>query len=681
MAVQAQETALKDMLEGKRQFAVPIYQRRYAWTDKDWQGFWIAVRRQYALVKEGGDALSRPTHFLGSLVVQPTSDQSSGLTTFDIIDGQQRLTTALILLIAIRDLWDSDEDKEGINESYLLNKRQSGDGRYKLFPGPQDRADLIALINGEPDQTIGSIGGAHRWFINEIQVLASESGPIDFDALERTVIGRLEIVDITLGPGDNAHRIFQTLNSTGRSLSQVDLLRNHFFMLLPHLADEAYQAYWRPMEELLGTATDHFLWVETVARANGREGIPRDRVYHQWQNDLTESEDDETRIFEIVKTLNRRAKVYHRIIEPANERDPSVRLRLERLKEWGSNVYHPLALQAMLAIADQPGELADALLYLESFMVRRLLTGTATNNLNRIFTTTAGQMSGSRQYRNDLRVKLSAKGKHWPSDSEIIAGALTEPFYLTQRAAQRQFILRRLEESLPGLEVPDWNASVYTIEHVMPQHATADWLEVLEKSDPNADPVLSHAEVVNTLGNLSLTTQNSQLSDRPLQRKQEILGTSILKMNREIQQAEVWNRETIESRSHRLAEAAISIWPGPVDDPDAIDEDSWQSTVRSTLAFLPDGRWTSAEDLAELTEQSERDILSYLTEAAPSGKDAVLLPDGRIDTRLPWVRNDVSAYRGLLVSRGILVDTQANVADQSSRLGPDSIASLQASDS
>ena len=675
--MQAKETALRKMLEGQRQFAIPLYQRRYAWKDKDWQSFWTAIARQYGYLRSNGGASQKPTHFLGSLVVQPTSDQSSGLSTYSVIDGQQRLTTAMIMFVVIRDLWDSEENKERIHENFLVNKWESGDSRYKLLPGGHDRPDYQALVRGDSDDAVGAVGEAYRWFRNEVQVLGADSGGLDHDVLLRTLIGRLEVVDVTLDAGDNAHRIFQTLNSTGRSLSQVDLLRNHFFMLLPTRAEEAYTDYWQPMEEKLGSWTDLFLWSETVSRGGGREGVPRDRVYQQWQSDLADVEDDEEAVFAIVKSLHQKSKYYARIFNPELEPSPPVRSRLQRLKEWGSNVYHPLVLQAVLDLDGRPEELATALTYVESFMVRRMLVHVPTNNLNRIFTTTVGQMVGSRSYAEDLRKKLSAKGKRWPSDNEVRAAALVEPFYQAQRPAQRQFVLRRLEESLPGAEVPDWNAAVYTVEHVMPQNATDEWLSVLREANPDEDPALGHATVVDTLGNLTLTTQNSSLSDHPLQRKQQILGTSILKMNKQIQEAPTWTKASIEQRSGDLAEAAITLWPGPVEDDQSTDEATWESDVRAVLAFIPEGSWISLEDIAEFTEQPVEAVERFVVDAQPDGKEVILRVDGGVETRFPWVRTDVSGYRRHLVARGILDDNRTENASQSLRGSAEELALLQ----
>lgn len=431
--MQAKETRLKFLLEGKRQYAVPLYQRRYAWKQKEWQTLWLAIKRQYDIVEQGGSQIERPTHFFGSLVVHPTSEQASGLATYNIIDGQQRLTTVIAVLTALRDLWDDDEAKERLHETYLVNKWEKGDGNLKLLPGKHDRADIKALASGDPDKAVGSIGSAYRWFRNQIELLANDARGVDYDALERTIITRLEVVDVTTDAKDNAHRIFQTLNSTGLGLSQVDLLRNHFFMLLPTLADDAYEEHWNPMESSLGSWVDLFLWVETVSRGEGREVTPRDQVYTQWQNDLADIEYDESAVFEQMTSLARKTEAYVQMIAPDQVTDAKLQLRLSRLKEWGATVYHPVALQAMTLRQDGvigDAEAAQALLYIESFLVRRMLAGIPTNNLNRIFTTVAGQVKGKVAFADSVRAALSTAGKYWPTDLELSTGISTEHFYL-----------------------------------------------------------------------------------------------------------------------------------------------------------------------------------------------------------------------------------------------------------
>lgn len=663
--MKAQETALKDLLEGKRQYVVPLYQRRYAWTTTEWEAFWAAVERQYDLVVTGGEALERPVHFFGSFVVHPSVVHANGPTSLAIIDGQQRFTTIYLLLAAIRDVWDNLEDKDRINEYYLVNKYLKGDDKYKLLPGDRDRNDLRAVVTGNPDEATGLIGSAYAWLLNKLKVKAASDGGLNLEALEATVISRMEVVCITTGADDNAHRIFQTLNSTGKRLSEVDLLRNHFFMLLPKLGDRAFTDYWAPMEKMLGEAMDFFLWAEMVARGGGREEVSRTKVYEKWQEDFAAVEPNEVAVQQMLSRLSDRAASYQWVIKPSLCTDADLRRRLERLREWDTRVCHPLILQAVDLVRRGVLTAANAdlaLLYVESFMVRRLLAGTPTNNLNRSFSTTAGQVILDGDYADSLRIVLSGQKKQWPSDEDVRLAVLQRPFYQTQRASQRQYVLRRLEESLPGPERPDWTACKFTLEHVMPQHLTSEWMNELSRLDEK-DAVVAHAELVHVLGNITLTCENPSLSDKPLERKKEILQSSVLKLNALLRENTSWSRAEITARSAQLGESAVEIWPGPVPISREFTELEWHALVKSALAEVSSDAWTSISDLAEASGRTEPEVREFVVNnSGLHGVHSILGEDGRIDVTFPWVNVDVTAYKRSLVTSGVIDDISVEAA-------------------
>lgn len=655
---------------------VPLYQRRYSWTRLEWEPFWNAVYRQYELLSEG-DTGERPAHFFGSLVLQPQGDQASGLSSYGVIDGQQRLTSVFVLLSVLRDQWPDEEHSERLMESYLINKWEKGATRYKLRPGWHDQHDLASIIDGNPAAASGPIGSAYKWLRNALAV-AKEREAVDYDALERAITGRLEVVDITTDTGDNVHRIFQTLNSTGRRLSQVDLLRNHFFMLLPTRAEEAYENLWSPMESDLKDWLDFFLWVDLVTRGGGRESISREQVYRQWQDDLEPVEHVEEEVYRALEALTRRAQSYAKLLYPERIADAKLRATLETLGQWGATVHHPVILKA-LVLLDQ-GTLATeavgtAVSYVESFLVRRLLTRIPTNNLNRIFTTTVAQVPSTAAFPDDLRKSLSSAGKYWPTDAELRAAIQTEPFYWAQRPAQRQYVLRRLEEAIPGKEKPDWTACHYTAEHIMPQHLSPEWHAALADSG-ELDPVAAHVSLVHTLGNMTLTCDNSELSDSPMKRKKEIYNNSMLRMNNTLASTPTWARTEIHARGEYLAGIAVQRWPAPIPVVAKPNEASLQ-LVADALNRLPESRWTSLEELADAANTSVGSVREFvISKGSLAGRGTILLPDGTFDTSLPWVVKDLAAYKTGLVSLGILEDANDKAAPMSKRLTGEDLAGL-----
>jgi hypothetical protein len=674
--VKAQETALISLLEPKRQYYVPLYQRRYAWTRSEWEQFWVGLRRQYRLV-QSGETADRAAHFFGSFVVQPTGDQASRLSRYASIDGQQRFTTVSLFLAALRDLWPDAGEGDRLTEEYLVNKHEAGDDHYKLRLGPYDRSDMEAIVSGDDTKATGLVGAAYRWLRNAIEVEAAESGGLEFGKFEVAAVKRLEVVDITTSATDNAHRIFQTLNSTGRKLTQVDLLRNHFFMLLPTLGDEAYTLLWEPMERRLGERLDLFLWVDLVGRGGGHETIGRDGVYQAWQQDLESIEHSEDAVFKALNILRTRAEAYEKIIDPSLISDKPLRRQLELLNEWGATVHHPVLLPAMVLLDEgklEPGDVAEAAAYIESFLVRRLFARIPTNNLNRIFTTTAGQVPLSSAYSSDLRRSLSSAGKYWPSDVDLRAAILHEGFYLAQRPAQRQYALRRLEETFPGKERPDWTSCNFSVEHVMPQHLSPEWHEALERTG-EADPVAAHAELVHTLGNLTLSCDNPSLSDSPIQRKQQIYEGSMLRMNKALVAVDSWGRAEIDDRGELLAKLAIKRWPGPVVVP-TTELEAEEELVGEALKRLPEGRWTTLVDLAEVANLSPDAVRAYVLGNPKLPREAVLRQDGTPDPSLPWVLTDIAGYRQTLVGLGILDDATDPAAPAARRVTDEELATL-----
>ena len=175
-------------------------------------------------------------------------------------------------------------------------------------------------------------------------MLGPADEPLDLGRLTTVVVERLAVVDITTGPGDNAHRIFQSLNATGVNLTQADLLRNLIFMLLPTRASEVYDEVWRPMERLIGFAN-----LEGLARVDlQRRGldVAVDDVFRRHQNRLENLPGGENAIEDAVRDLALRARHYKKIIDPAHEENTRLRAGLLRLRRWGAQTSHPILMAA-----------------------------------------------------------------------------------------------------------------------------------------------------------------------------------------------------------------------------------------------------------------------------------------------------------------------------------------------
>ena len=560
--MQVRETNLKQLVQGEKQFRVPLWQRQYTWRMADHRLLWRDIMEQYARVADSV-AAGQSGHFLGSIVLSPIPVAASDVASYLIVDGQQRLTTLMLLLCAVRDAAAKTDPQaiERYDELYLINKFQQGEARFRLVPTQADRPSFFACVTrsghaGGQD----AIGQAYRFFRSHVELLGPDDEPLDLHRLAAIVVERLAVVDITTSPGDNAHRIFQSLNATGVNLTQADLLRNLIFMLLPTRAATVYDEIWRPMEQLIG-----FDNLEGLARVDlQRRGIDVavDDVFRRHQDRLESMSGGEAGIEEAVRDLALRARHYKRLIDPSAEDDHEIRASLSRLRRWGAQTSYPV-LMAAYDLRERgllPVEgLREVVSYIESFLVRRQLAGVPTNALNRLFVQFVGQLPLDAAFPQALRRELSRQRRYWPGDEQLREAIRTRQFYFSGRGPQRKLVLERLEQSYGHPERIDFENTDLTIEHILPQTLSDEWREHLTSLGQDPDEV--HQALVHTLGNLTLTAFNGKLSNNPFERKRQIYGASHLELNRALMAQGVWGRDQILARADELADQTIKIWP------------------------------------------------------------------------------------------------------------------------
>lgn len=251
--MEAAEARVQKILQGDKQFLVPHFQRPYSWREREWRILWDDLLE---LVAEDDP---KP-HFLGSIVSAPARVVPEGVEKRLLIDGQQRLTTVVLLLALIRERATAAGNTRLAERvvDLILNRHEDGADRYKLQPtqgetaNDSDRDALTAAIDGRTHSSTSGIQEARTYFSNK---LAREDAP-GLDALHKVITNKLTLVSIILDEKDNPHRIFESLNGKGRALSQADLIRNYFFMRLPPADHEAvYRTLWQPMQRRLGEDT------------------------------------------------------------------------------------------------------------------------------------------------------------------------------------------------------------------------------------------------------------------------------------------------------------------------------------------------------------------------------------------------------------------------------------------
>ncbi len=682
--MKAGPTTLDELLNGAKHFRVPLYQRAYRWTKDNWEPLWNAVIEQADALGQGDAA---PGHFLGSIVLAPAPALPSAATVWVVVDGQQRLTTLSLLLAALRDRVRAEDPTRAtyIHEDYLVNRRASGTERFKLLPTQTDRAAYHACIESTPQAGGGgNIGDAYRFFERKLIEYDDPDDPLDLQILEQAITRGLELIEISADHDDDVHRIFESLNNTGMGLSQADLLRNYVFMLLPTEGERVYGRHWQPMYDRLGSdGLELLAWLDLVLRGNDR--VRRDGVYRAQQQRLSGRAytSSEAAVEAEVVELARRAGHLHVLLQPEAEGSPAVRDALQRLHEWDATTTYPLLmwlLDEREAGRCTDADLALSLQYVESFLVRRMLCGRATNNLNRIFSSAPRELAaGAGPVPDRVRSFLSAKRRYWAGDDELREAVRQRNFYWSGRAGQRLYVLRRLEESYSHKEPVDWQQAKLSVEHVLPQTPGTEWIEALGKEvEPGETAEDLHKTLVHTLGNLTLSGYNPELSNRPFAEKRAWLRNSGLAMNHEIAESEGWGKQQILMRADALAARAIKLWPAPARAGLAGEEVAAQSwtLLREVLAAIPAGTWTTYGDLAELTGSHAVPIGAYLASTPVPHPWRVLLSDGTLSPQFKFLepgRTDDPMQ--LLVQEGVtLVDGRR--ADPAQRLTADELADL-----
>ncbi|MEU0368684.1 DUF262 domain-containing protein [Streptomyces sp. NPDC006283] len=687
--MRAQEITFLKLIQGEKQFQVPLYQRTYSWGRDQLQRLWEDVCELVDQHLSG--ELSAP-HFLGSVVLAPGQLQAGGVQKWLVVDGQQRLTTLMLAFAALRDHLREQGDERGtdrVHRQILVNEfHQKNLDHYRLLPTQADREAYTACVESTPQASgSGNIGSAYRFFrgvLSEAQEASDSERWVE--TVETVLKDLLSIVEITAESGDNVYRIFESINNTGVGLSQSDLLRNYVFMLLPTRGELVYRQLWLPMQQSLGPKNlEHLVWLDLIVR--GHHKTKQSEIYREQQKRLQPLAGDEDALQGQIAQLAERGQRFLRILEPHREPSATLRAALERLAAWGGQTHHPLALH-LLDLVDEghttADDAAEALGHVESYLVRRLICQTPTTGLNRIFMEAPKELETDRSASEAVQRFLSGRRRRWPSDEELHSAIRSKPFYWGGRPPQRSFILRRLEESYRPTEPVDFERASLSVEHVLPQRPAQAWFDLLaDETEDGQSPQELHDLLVHTLGNLTLTGDNSKLSNHPFQRKQQILESSALRMNLEIASSERWGKAEIMDRADQLSERAKALWPGPVGGVKPAASEEWPgwAELRGALVAMPSGTWTTYGDVAELIGSHPVPVGAYLaSNSAVIGAYRVLTADGKISASFRWPEgSNRRPPQELLAREGVRFDPSGR-AHRSQRLTAAELATLLGKD-
>lgn len=578
--MRANETRLNKLLaETDRKFAIPIYQRKYSWTEKQCLTLWEDIKRLSKMEPNAG-------HFIGSIVCyQLTDEDMPGVIKEKIvIDGQQRLTTlSLIMLAMIRNYEKKGEEGQRIAKSikrqYILNEEFTGEDRYKLVPTYEDKDTYFAIVN----ETENELRSYSKQMLDNFNLFCDLI--LDDEEVLKKIysgINKLDLVYIVLSKSqDNPQLIFESMNSTGKTLSQGDLLRN-FLLLDVNLNEqnELYEKYWKPIELDFGHEDyvqkfDYFL--RDYLTMLQHKTVKLDMVYEEFKEYYEGSNYSKK---DMLIDLRRYSKYYTRIYR-CNDKDKELNKLWKELKIQRMDVANPFLMKVYSDYEEamehhkfefSKQDFIEIIKAINSYVYRRYIASLPTNSLNKTFAVLYNSVD-----KNNYKISVIASlelldsYKVFPTDEEFKKAFEYKDIY---NSRLKNYTLEKLEnnEHLNEIAIDGKDIS---IEHILPKttELKKHWQNVLGENWKE----LQKANM-NRIGNLTITKglYNSQMSDLPFNEKLDIKGgikdshyrisDSVLyykDANGKKIERNCWNLDAINERSEILANQAVKIWKYP----------------------------------------------------------------------------------------------------------------------
>lgn len=549
---------LNDYIEpNKKQYCIPVFQRDYAWTEEQCTKLFEDIVMAYKK--------DRP-HFCGSFVYAPLGSKKH-IDSYIIIDGQQRFTTLYILIKALADSADDDRDKEAL-QRYLYNEDKfdryglDEKSKLKLKPVKTDNDQLLLLMSGKIEQMDKSRRGIiyHNYmlFMQLIKSFLEESSANSV-LMINDGIEKLICADIRLDTDDNAQEIFERINSTGIKLGLADLIRNYILMTDTD-QERLYEEYWLTVQNLLpDKLLDNFFIDYLNMKSDGF--VKESEAYKSFKQVYVEGKYDNEKMLQEILHY---AKQYYVFCYGSSDFGAEVNKALAGLRKLKQTTVYLFLFRVFDDYENgiiNKNELARVLKMLLSYSIRRLVCEIGSNTLRGLYKTLYGRVFEQKENKNtyyDSLVSffLQQTSKNTiPSDNEFVTALQEKNLY--SKNALCKYLLCAIENQ--GKETLD--TENLSIEHIMPQNKnlSMSWQKMLGENWQSV-----HEKYLHTLGNLTLTGYNSELGDKPFEKKKEKLEetiTHIAVLYRDVKDKSEWNSVNMEKRAKRLAEIILKLFP------------------------------------------------------------------------------------------------------------------------
>ena len=538
--------------QNKRQYAIPVYQRNYEWSKDQC----VKLFNDIVVAAQRGRE-----HFCGSVVYSMVKYENN-INHYIVIDGQQRMTTVYLLLKALMDMAQEENEKEKIQE-VLINHDKfqpysvDESSKLKLKPVKSDNNQLLLLMDGKYDSVDKASGIWHNYELFCKLIKDEQEKGISVSQIYYG-LQQLTCVDIGLDPEDNAQEIFERINSTGVPLSLADKIRN--FVLMVDVDQEyLYEEYWLKAENLFKkTSMESFFLDYLNLKIDGFAKIDDayDIFKEFYKNDGYTNES-------MLKEILHYAEFYHTFLygnEKYSKKINELLLNLQKLKQTTVFLFLFKVFDDLEDDIVKEDEVEKVLEFLLNYSIRRLICEVGSNSLRGLYKTLHSRVFARAENKShyydaivSFMVQLTSKDA-FPSDETFINALKYNNLY--RKNALCKYILTEIENQGKEQIITD----NLTIEHIMPQNKNIStiWQEMLGE-----DWAVVKDKYLHTLGNLTLTAYNSELGDKPFAEKKEMLDgvTKVVNLYADVKDCAVWNETTIENRANNLSTKILELYP------------------------------------------------------------------------------------------------------------------------
>lgn len=549
--MEAKKIRILDFIgKGKKTFNIPVYQRNYDWQEENCKKLFTDIEN---IIKHNEEI----EHFLGTVVYVLTKIERD-YEEYVLIDGQQRITSISLLLKALHEKIISEDTKESIWEQYLINKKSPDNIRIRLKPIESDSVSYKQLIDNNDDSSNSNVCRNYKIF-KELLENSHYSAEQIYSALYK-----IELVTIKLEKdkkSENPQLIFESLNSTGLSLTQADLIRNYLLMNSEYEKQTVlYKNFWLKIEieltnKKISDFIRDFLTMKTGKIANKNKVYDDFKEYMRIQKELNEEA--------VLEELVTYSKYYNWFLN-ANSNNEKINEKLKHFKYLKNTTVYPLLLSIFEDTyyykkldEDKLLKIIDLLI---SYIFRRTICGYKTSSINKVFASIPKKILEN-QNEKDIYFKIEKNLMErrletiFPRDEEFKLNFIKYNFEKNKELLR--YTLKELEQKISNNVIND--TSNLNIEYIMPENLNSEWkLELGEKKFEN-----THLEYLGTIGNSSLIENDLLRYNKNFKTKKEFYQKSNIEITRNINNYQVWTDNEIKNRAEQLYEKSKEIWSIP----------------------------------------------------------------------------------------------------------------------